>query len=86
MGIWKTTIKRLVTMSFYSLPVDDKLAQLGLTKAKLCRILGKHANTATRWSKEGAPAYVHAYLDLAYRVRVLEATVEHYEDRIASAA
>ena len=41
--------------------LEEALERLGWSKAELCRRLGLHRNTPSRW-KEGVPRYVAEYL------------------------
>jgi transcriptional regulator with XRE-family HTH domain len=41
--------------------MEEALERLGWSKAELCRRLGLHRNTPSRW-KDGVPRYVAEYL------------------------
>jgi len=56
-----------------SIPVStvlNNLVALGWSQARLCRELGIHPVTASKWSKRGcAPLYALAYTNLALKVK-----------------
>lgn len=67
-------------MTFWQhvMTVDDlsrTLAELGWSKAELCRRLGLSKDAPRRWIS-GPPKYVVAYLDLALSLKVLADKVE----------
>lgn len=48
------------------------LSELGWSQNELCRRLGLHVNTATKWPEEQIPKYVAAYLRLRVAVKRME--------------
>ena len=48
------------------------LSELGWSQNELCRRLGLHVNTATKWPEEKIPEYVAAYLRLRAAVKRME--------------
>jgi predicted site-specific integrase-resolvase len=70
---------------FYQLHFEDKLKQLSMTKAALCRAIDVHPNTASMWCRKGyAPAYAEQFLDLTYQNRQLKAALAYKEATEAS--
>lgn len=48
------------------------LSELGWSQNELCRRLGLHVNTATKWPEDQVPQYVAAYLRLKHAWKSME--------------